>query len=158
MMSPRRYILTEAASSAVINTLFGIVAMLVVFGLHPAAPFWGSHGVGINMIPAVFMMTLMDVVVPTLLTRRRIRLGHFVPPSAPMHHWMVRNLLLRGILFAFVVTLCLIPCAFLLLYYLGPIRWTLWSLLMSQAVLGVIVAAIVIPVAMDTAFNEPAVR
>jgi hypothetical protein len=153
-MTTHAYIVSETAISSIINIVIGMVAMLLIFGVHPAVLLWGTGGLAVNLIPAIFMMALMDVIVPTLLTRMRIRRGRLLVGSETQQSWIPTSLLLRALLLAVAVTTTLLPCTLILMYGWGPAVWTLWGLLTSQVVLGVLVAAIVIPLAMKAAFND----
>jgi hypothetical protein len=154
MIASERYIVTETVISSLINTLIGIAALLAVFGLRPAVSLWGAHGLAVNLIPAVFMMTLMDVIVPTLLTRRRIREGRLVVLRQPQSKWLPNRMALRALVLAVALTGVLLPCALVVLRWSGPAVWTIGSLFASQAVLGVLVAVIITPVALRASFNE----
>jgi hypothetical protein len=155
MTAAHRYIVSETLVSAAINTIIGIVAMLLIFGIQPAAPLWGTHGVGINLVPAVFMMSLMDVIVPTLLTRTRIRRGRLtIAPSLPKSTWLPKRVALRALLLATALTAVLLPCTLVVLNWWGPSVWSLSRLFASQALLGVLVAIVIIPIALRAAFDE----
>jgi hypothetical protein len=66
----RRYILVETMISVIINTVISIGFVFLAFG--------GQDRVAVaalipDAIPQSFMIGLMSTVVPTLLTRRRVR-------------------------------------------------------------------------------------
>lgn len=81
-MSPahRLYAVQEAAIGAVINGVLSLVFALIVF--H-GVPRIAASALIFDAIPQNFMVALMSMAVPTLLTRRRVAAGAITSLPAP---------------------------------------------------------------------------
>src|SRR5579859_6544248 len=97
--SYRRYIAVETAVSIAINVAISAVFMELVFWRSGTIALWGPHGLAIDFLPQTFMISAMSVLVPTLLTRRRVRNGQLQRRGAAPPPWL-RHLLMRIILLA----------------------------------------------------------
>jgi len=65
----------------IINVLISAGFMFLVFGRAASINLWGPHGLALDFVPQTFMITLMSIVVPTLLTRKRLVRGQSRPLS-----------------------------------------------------------------------------
>jgi hypothetical protein len=69
----RRYVRTEMIVATIINAILSIVFMLIVFGGQPIVAVGGRGGLIVDSIPQTAMIALMSMLVPSLLTRRRLK-------------------------------------------------------------------------------------
>jgi hypothetical protein len=152
--SYRRYIAIETAISIVINVAISALFMLAVFGGATSIDLWGRRGLALDFVPQTFMISAMSILVPTLLTRRRIRAGVLVrrtPPPPPI----LRHLTARIILLALFFTLTLggIGILALALTWTGPLRF--WQAFPIKLLYGAMVALIATPVGLSIALTDP---
>ena len=71
----RRYVATETLISMAINCAISVGMFVLLFGGRAEISLKGLDGALIDFIPQTFMIALMSLVVPTLLTRRRVARG-----------------------------------------------------------------------------------
>lgn len=109
----RRYLLVETTISVVINSALSLFFAWVVFGKLEVIELAGPAGLAMDFLPQTFMVALMSTLVPTLLTRKRVRQSRIAAlATAPMS--LPRNVLLRALLVAVVAVLVLGGAAMLL--------------------------------------------
>ena len=137
--SQRRYVFIETAISIVINTLISIGFVYLVFGgiarIATAALIPDS-------VPQSFMIALMSTIVPTLLTRKRLRAGSVAPLD-----WQIPRLLkalpVRALLIAFVAAAVGLAVHAILLGNIAPNELSFAMTLTFKATFGAILAGIV---------------
>ncbi len=98
--SQRRYVLQEAAIGAAITAVLSLVFTLVMFGGTAYVPVFGGGGLIVDALPQNFFGALMCVLVPTLLTRKRLRSRQIAPARAPASIRLPAPLLPRALLVA----------------------------------------------------------
>jgi hypothetical protein len=137
-LSYRRYVLTETTVSIVINVAISALFMVLVFGRSSSIELWGGHGLAVDFIPQTFMISAMSVLVPTLLTRRRMQRGLLLrnPALAPP---FLNSLVLRV-----VVTLDAV--------WTGPLHF--WQVFPLKLLYGAAVALIATPIGLYIALSE----
>jgi hypothetical protein len=121
MPLPRRYLLVETSINAVINGVLSLFFAWIVFGKLEVVELAGSAGLAADFLPQTFMVALMSTLVPTLLTRTRVRQSRVAAlAAAPVP--LPRNLLLRALLVAVIAVLLLGGAAMLLtpVFVAGP--------------------------------------
>jgi hypothetical protein len=98
-----RYIATEVAISALINGALSLLAAWLVFGGRQSIEAAGPQGFAMDFLPQTFMVTLMSTLVPTWLTRRRVRSGQIgkLPQAASR---LPQNVALRALALALAST------------------------------------------------------
>jgi hypothetical protein len=101
----RRYLLVETLISLIINAVLSLLMAWVVFGRRELVEVTGATGVAMDFLPQTFMVTLMSTLVPTLLTRKRVRENKIAPLATTLR--LPRNILWRALLMAVVATLVL---------------------------------------------------
>jgi hypothetical protein len=149
----RRYILVETAIGMVINALFSAGFAFLVFGGRAEIGLWGPDGLALDFVPQTFAIAMMSVLVPTALTRRRIRTGTLAARGeAPSP--LPRNLLLRALLMALAATILLggTATALLAAIRVGPL--TFGAVLPLKIVYGALVALAVTPPALRAALLD----
>lgn len=143
----RTYIVRETAISAVINIVIGVLFYLALFSGSDPVPLWGRAGLVIDCLPQGFMVGLMSVLPPGLITRARIRKGT-IDPSAPSALPGLRAILLRGLAMALASAIGLAALAALLATLSGVTTVPFASGLIAKALAGGLVAIIVTPPAL----------
>lgn len=119
-MTPHgRYIATEVAISALINGALSLLAAWLVFGGREAIEAAGPRGFAMDFLPQTFMVALMSTLVPTWLTRRRVRSGQLERVPWPVSR-LPRNAVLRALSLALASTAVLGLAAMML----SPAVWT----------------------------------
>ncbi len=102
-----RYIVVETAISMFINMILSALFMALVFGKQDRIELWGPHGLALDCAPQTFMISLMSVLIPTAIARRRLRLRLIVGYRGVQGIGWLRNLWWRALLIAVVMTVTL---------------------------------------------------
>lgn len=135
-----RYLRQEAAIGAAITAVLSLVFTLIMFGRTAQVPVFGAGGLIADAIPQNFFGALMCVVVPTIVTRRRLRLRQVAPATAAIR--LPAALLPRALLVAAIAAgtgtlLALVVLA------AGPSQWPLWPVLTAKTAYGALLGAAV---------------
>jgi len=149
----RGYVVKETIISIVINSAISAFFVWLVFGGAKEVPLWGSGGLAVDFLPQTFMISLMSVLVPSALTRKRRR-ARLIAVGPSTLTWLPRNLFLRAILLAALSTMIFsaIGTAVLSVLADGPIRiGTVWPLKIAY---GALIGAIVTPIAVRVTLGE----
>ena len=148
-----RYILVETAISMVINAAISACFAWLVFGGRADIALWGAGGLAFDFVPQTFMIAMMSVVVPTMLTRRRIGAGAVRPRRGPPSR-LPSNLFVRALLVALVATVALggVATAALAATWSGPVGFT--AALPLKIAYGAAVALVVTPFALKAALGD----
>ena len=152
-LSHRRYVVTETTVSILINVLISALFMGIVFGRSTWIELWGGQGLAVDFIPQTFMISAMSVLVPTLLTRQRIRRGVLVGRSG-FRPRLLGNLALRVLAVAVVLTLTLGAAGVLMLYALWTRPLSFWEVFPMKLLYGAVVALIATPIGLYIALSE----
>jgi hypothetical protein len=113
-MAPHgRYIAVETAVSTLINAALSLLAAWLVFGGRTSIEAAGPRGFAMDFLPQTFMVSFMSTLIPTWLTRRRVRAGEVERGTSPASR-LPRNLLVRALVSALAMTLVLGVAAMLL--------------------------------------------
>jgi hypothetical protein len=153
MIAHRRYIAVETAISVAINGAISALMAWLVFGGRDRIPLGGGSGVLLDFVPQTFMIALMAVLVPTLITRNRVRAGRIGLGSPPRLR-LPGNLLLRALAVALSATLIVGGSAALLMYGLHPDMIAFHPLLWLKIVYGMGLALLVTPIALAQALAD----
>lgn len=98
MTSLADYLRRETRLSIAINSVLSLLFYIAFFPpMHDVALAW-TGGLGFDFIPQSFAITLMSVLVPGFLTRRRLAAGLIAPLSG--RSLLPRSLVLRALLMA----------------------------------------------------------
>lgn len=148
--SHRRYILVETLISVVINAVISIGFVWFAFG--------GQARVTVaalipDAIPQSFMIALMSTVVPTLLTRKRIRTGTIAAMSQNFPK-LLRSLPVRALTAAVAATLAGLATHSVVLTTLAPDGLSFGATLAFKAIYGAMLAAIVTPPMLRIALSD----
>ena len=145
-----RYVRKETLIAVGINSALSALFALIVFGGKDAAP---VRDVAFDAFPQSFMIALMTTLVPTALTRRRLRQGA-VPPLATGAMPLPRNLLLRALLVAVTGALVGGGLNWLLLPLLAPELWLFGPLLAFKILYGGLLALLLAPAILRRALAD----
>ena len=147
----RRYVAAETAISVVINVALSAAFAWAMFGGRDVIAAGGAKGFAVDFLPQTFMISLMSVVVPTLLTRKRLssgRLDGVEVSRPPLPLWM------RAPLMAITATLLIGGASTLLSPTLAPNGLGFWALLPIKLIYGAVVAILLTPLGLVLALRE----
>lgn len=148
-----RYVLVETLISMAVNAAFSAGFAFLVFGGRAEIGLWGLDGLALDFAPQTFVIAMMSVLVPTALTRRRIKSGALAAGrGAPSR--LPASLIVRALLVAIVATLLLggAATAMLAATWSGPL--TFGAVLPLKIIYGALVALAVTPLALRAAFLD----
>jgi hypothetical protein len=148
------YIAVETAISVAINVGISAAFMFLVFGRSPTIDLWGPHGLALDFVPQTFMITLMSVLVPSLITRRRLKSGRIARRAMVGHGRVPRNILSRAIIIGCALTVLLGGCAVLLLSASWRGSEPFWHVFPFKLIYGALVAAIATPLGLHATLTE----
>jgi hypothetical protein len=150
-----RYMLIETSISVVFNIVISALFMFLVFGRTPVISLWGTHGLALDFVPQTFMITLMSVLVPSLIARRRMRSGRLARNARRSPSRLPRSVFLRAALIGCVLTALLGGCAVLIASALWHSTESFWHVLPFKLVYGALVAAVATPLGLRAILSEP---
>ena len=101
----KHYLARETLIGAIVNALISAAFACAVFKGDPAWV-WRSPSLALDFLPQSFAVAAFSVLVPTLLTRRRMRAG-VVKPLAGHSLGLPRNVLARALLIGAAATVLL---------------------------------------------------
>ena len=137
-----RYIRNETLVGCVFNGMLSVVFAFIVFHGVASIPLRGPQGMAVDLIPTVFMITLVGNLIVTVLTRKRVAAGQ-VPSLAPTSRQRLpRNALLRMLLLAVLFTAVLVPLSILALWALRIASLPFWPFVGFKVVYGAAVGAL----------------
>jgi hypothetical protein len=134
----RRYVAIETAIAAVINAVLSLIFVFLIFGGRARVPAFGTDGVVLDAIPQTLMVSLMSIVVPGLLTAKRVRDGKVEGGPAPT----AGAILSRGGIVAVLAALVLTALQFALLS-LGPPDYPFGPVLAAKMLYGAVLGAVI---------------
>ena len=135
----RRYIVIETLISIAINTMISICIAWLIFGGSASV---SPRALVLDAAPQSFMIVLMSVVVPGILTRRRIARGQIAPIAGPRPRY---SLAARAIAMAMISAVAGVALHAVLLGSLTPDVWDLRHAIALKAAYGAALAAAVTP-------------
>lgn len=139
----RRHVLREAAIGAAITAVLSLGFVVAMFGTSGAVPVFGMPGLIADAVPQNFFGALMCMVVPSLITRKRVRAGLVAPADAlPL---LPRSIGLRALALAVLATVVGTTIAALSLAWVAspiPIAQVMIAKSAYGAALGAVVGAL----------------
>jgi hypothetical protein len=147
----RRNLILETAISIVFNTLISGLFAWAIFHEVDYLPLWGAQGIVVDLIPTVFMITLVLTLILTLITRARVRKKRLPAPQWSRNHlngfgWLPANLAIRAPVLALALTAILVPLSALLLVALGVEGMNYSAFFKFKLVYGALFALVVTPI------------
>lgn len=149
--SHHRYIAVETGISIAINGAISAGMFQLLLGGQPVIA--RSAGI-VDTVPQTFMIALMSALVPGFVTRRRVAAG-VVRPRIGTGLRLPQNLVARALLVAIVATILLGGLAILSLIAIAPDPIPNTPFFVAKIAYGMLVAAIVTPVAVASALADP---
>ncbi|MFS2027215.1 hypothetical protein [Massilia sp. CT11-137] len=155
----RFYIRRERLIAVVINLVLSLAFTALLFSNVQHVPLWGVGGIAFDLVPTVFMLTLMGNLAMTVTTRRRLRDGAIAPMPARLCGWVAcalpRNGVLRVALVASVVTVAVVPVSVLVLWLSGLDSMSYQQYLGFKALYGPAVGALSTGIIIKAALKGP---
>jgi hypothetical protein len=146
----RRYIMIETLISIAINTMISVCIAWLVFGGSASV---ARRALVLDAAPQSFMIVLMSVVVPGVLTRRRMARGQIAPIAGPRPRY---SLAVRAIATAMILAVAGVALHVVLLGSLTPQVWDLRHVIALKATYGAALAAAVTPTMLRYALRSVA--
>lgn len=134
----RRYLAVETVIGAIINAILSAAFVFIVFGGHATVPVWGPGGLVLDAVPQTLMVSLMSMLVPGLLTRKRLIAGKVNGAALATVGTIVRRSILVAVLLAGALT-----GLQSLLFSFGPPRFPFGVVLAAKVLYGAILGAAV---------------
>ena len=150
----RRYIAVETAISLGLNIAFSALFFFIVFGRSDHIDLWGTHGFALDYFPQTFMIALMSVIVPTILTRKRVKGGRVMRRESSMSARLPKNVILRAIMLACLACVTLAAVAVWITASFWSVEPAHSNLLLLKLAYGAAVAAILTPIALVAALSD----
>ena len=150
----RAYIRKETAIGVAINAVLSAVFAITLFAGRDAIP---VADIVLDALPQSFMIALMATLVPTAITRKRLRTGTIAPLTGGAG-WLPANLLLRSLFVAATCALAGGAVHWLLLRRLTPGTWAFGPLLAYKTAYGGSLALLLGPFVLRRALADGAPR
>jgi hypothetical protein len=150
----RRYLRVEMAIAAVINAVLSVAFVFLVFGGGTDVPVAGSGGLIVDALPQSAMIALMSTLVPTLLTRRRMRAASILSRKGRV--WRPHNVAVRALAVALAVAV-VAGLAHAALLPLGPPWWPFAAVLAYKTGYGALLGMAIARWAVIAALADPVV-
>lgn len=154
----RRYIRNELLVCCVVNAMFGLAFAFLFFHDVSTIPFWGAGGIAVDLIPTVFMLTLMGNLAATYLTRSRVTNGKVSPvdPGAlgPIARYLPGNALVRVLTMAIVLTILVVPISIVGLILMGVSSMQFWLFVVFKVIYGAFIGSLSAPTILRAALGD----
>ncbi|MBB6255389.1 hypothetical protein [Nitrospirillum iridis] len=143
----RRYIVVETAVGVLISAAVSVLFVFIVFGGQNVVPLAGHVGVAFDSLPQSFMIVLMSILMPTFLTRRRLRFRTYLRMNERKRISLPRNALIRSLALAVPAAIVCWLFHVTILPIVSAPEWNFFSLLFYKAIYGALLSLIFSPVA-----------
>jgi len=147
-----RHLRRETLLGCVFNGVLSVVFAVLIFRGADLIPLWGPQGVAVDLVPTVFMITLVGNLIVTLLTRQRVRSG--AVPRLEATTRLPRRALLRMLLLAVLATLVIVPISIGALVLLGIESMRFAPFVAFKVVYGAAVGALTAPLVIRAALSD----
>ena len=137
----KAYVRRETLVSVAVNAALSAIFAFLVFGGSAAV---ATGDLVADAVPQSFMIALMTTIVPTLVTRRRLRAGTVGALARPGSR-LPSNLALRALLVALLAAAAGLALHWLLLAAAGRAEWPFGAVLAMKIAYGAALAAICAP-------------
>ena len=156
----RHYVRKERLAGCVINVLLAIFFTYLIFFPVPVIPLWGKDGMAFDLVPTVFMLTLVGNLVVTLLARKRLGAGELPIISEDVCGRMARrlptNMFARLVVVAVVMTVMTVPLSVLLLTLAGIDSLSYHQYLAFKAIYGPLIGALPVAAVIEATLRAEA--
>lgn len=161
-ISHNSYIQRELIVAGVVNVLLGVLATYAFVPNNVPIPLWGGQGIAVDLVPTVFMLTLIGNTVITFVTRHRLRTGKVTPILRARCGWLARHLPRRPapriLLLAFAATAVVVPVSVLGFWLSGVEAMRFDHYLLFKACYGPLVGALSAKAAVEAALTKDGAR
>ena len=148
----RKALASEAVISILPNALVSALFVWLLFrGVHRIG-LWGIDGVGFDLVPTTFMLTLMTTIGLTIVVRRRLRAGKAKPAAGTSR--LPKNPVLRGVVLGLLMLLLFVPATVLALSLSWAGEWSFIQMLIFKIIYGVAVGLIATPLVVLAALRD----
>ena len=151
----RAFLIRETAVSMAINATLSALFVFLMFGRKDQVGLWGFDGMAVDFVPQTFIIAFMATLVPSALTRKAINKGKVERTAGPQSI-LPRNLVVRSLSIAALVSSVAIPSAILIIALASSGSMTFTALLPMKIAYGAGVACIVTSYAIRTVICERA--
>lgn len=154
-----RYVRRETWVGCVFNAALSVVFAFLVFRGQSPIPLWGAQGLAVDLIPTVFMITLVGNLIATLITRRRVARGHVAAliSTSPVP-WHNKWLPVRLLLWAVALTVVLVPLTVAAFWLLQVHQMDFGPFVVFKAVYGAAVGTLSAPHLLRAALADRVLR
>ncbi len=157
----KRYVKAETAVGIGFNGVLSVVFGLPFYSVA-SIPLWGSQGMALDLVPTVFMITLVQTIIITLITRKRVQAGTVAPLPEPRAAYsalklLPQNVLARAFALALAVSLILVPLSVGAMAALGVDGITFAPFISFKVVYGVAVGMLSAPLSLLAALSDKTV-
>lgn len=137
-----QYLVKESAISALINAVFSIVFVFIIFYPTTQIAVFGAQGLIVDAIPQSLAITFMATLIPTLVTRSRKRNG-VIAASDERRTWLPKNAVIRALTLAILIALLAVVVHFVLfsLIALDTVNFTYAAV--AKVIYGALLGALV---------------
>ncbi len=148
------YVRRETLIGCAFNAVLSVVFAFVVFHGVERIPLWGAQGLAVDLVPTVFMITLVGNLIVTFVTRQRVRAGSVAPLAPPARSWLPRRAVPRMLLLAALTTIVIVPLSVAVLLLLGIDSMQFGNFVVFKIVYGAVVGALTAPLVIRTALAD----
>lgn len=157
----KRYVKAETAVGIGFNGVLSVVFGLPFYNV-PSIPLWGEKGMALDLIPTIFMITLVQTIIITLITRKRVKAGTVaaLPEPREVHpllKLLPENVVARAFTLALGLSLILVPLTVAAMATLGVDGITFAPFISFKVVYGIAVGMLSAPLSLLAALSDKAV-
>lgn len=149
----RAFIRQQVIVAVVANALISALFVWLFFGGQTRVGLWGERGLAFDLVPTVFMITLMTTIGLTFFTRAQVRRGA-LPRLDGVRARLPRFPPLRGLALAVAFTLAVVPLSVALLSILWGEDWRLAVVYPFKMAFGALLGVLVTPVILRAALAD----
>jgi hypothetical protein len=154
----RRYVNKERLAAGIFNVIVGVLSTYLAFPNAPVIPLWGQHGIAFDLVPTVFMLTLVGNFVVTVLAHKRLRADEVQIIDDSMCSWIAcrlpRNMFIRLLVIAVSMTVLAVPLSVLVLKLVGIDSMSYHQYMGFKACYGPAIGVLSVSVAIETALRD----
>ncbi len=146
----RQHVIRETLTSTLINSLFSFTITLLLLGGNEVI---ARQALVIDAIPQSFFVTFFSVLIPTWLTRKKIR-GNKLPTLPFRQTWLPFNGFLRAVCFGVIVAIAGAMLHLVVLSVLQVNQLGIGTIYVYKTIYGAMLSVLVTPYALMVALKE----
>ena len=148
------YITRETIIGAVINALFSLLFVVVIFAGQSSEPMLGNNGLLFDSIPQGLAIGLLGSFFPSFLTRKRIKTGSLNCHAQQAQSMLPQHPFLRALIFAGLGALLTLLAFALLHFAAGFNEFTFYQAMILKVLWGALLGGSVAQVALRLAIRD----